>query len=140
MKPINVGSMPVSTLVSDRVVWVAPDASLVEVARILAEEEVGAAVVRSETAAEPSGIISERDVVRAIASGRSPRDTTSSEIAHSEIAWADASATVAEVAEEMMDQYVRHVLVEESGRLTGVVSVRDLLGAYAAVDPALEMD
>ena len=140
MEPMNVGSMPISTLVSDRVVWVSPDASLIEVARVLADEEVGAAVVRNEAAAEPAGIVSERDLVRAIAAGRNPRDTSSSEIAHTEIAWADASATVAEVAEEMMDQYVRHVLVEDSGRLTGVVSVRDLLGAYAAVDPALETD
>ncbi|HVA73286.1 MAG TPA: CBS domain-containing protein [Acidimicrobiales bacterium] len=140
MTEISVGSMPISTLVSESVVWVAPDASLVEVARTLADAEVGAAIVRNEASAEPSGIVSERDLVRAIGSGRDPRDTTASEVAHTEIAWADATATVAEVAEEMMDQYVRHVLVEDSGRLTGVVSVRDLLGAYAAVDPALESD
>jgi CBS domain-containing protein len=30
-----------------------------------------------------------------------------------------------------MEQYVRHVLLEESGRLVGIVSARDLLGAYA---------
>lgn len=140
MAPLNVGAMPVSTLVSDRVVWVAPDASLVEVARTLSAEEVGAAVVRNETAAEPSGILSDRDVVRAVASGRNPREITSSEMAHSEIAWADASATVAEVAKEMMDQYVRHVLIENAGRLEGVVSVRDLLGAYTALDPGVEAD
>lgn len=129
-----------STLVSDGVVWVPPDASLVEVARTLADAEVGAAVVRSETSEQPSGIVSERDIVRAIAAGRYASDTCVSEIAHTEIAWADATATVAEVAEEMMDQYVRHVLIEDGGRLTGVVSVRDLLGAYAAVDPELEVD
>ena len=132
--------MPISTLVSDRVVWVAPDASLVEVARTLVNEEVGAAVVRNEVTSEPAGIVSERDLVRAIAAGRKPSETRSADIAHVEIAWADSTATVAEVAEEMMDQYVRHVLIEDEGRLTGVVSVRDLLGAYAAVDPDLEAD
>jgi len=30
-----------------------------------------------------------------------------------------------------MEQYVRHVLLEEEGRLVGIVSARDLLGAYA---------
>jgi CBS domain-containing protein len=34
----------------------------------------------------------------------------------------------------MMDRYVRHVLVESDGRLVGVVSARDLLGAYVASD------
>lgn len=134
------GSMTISTLVSDGVVWVSPDASLVEVARTLADADVGAAIVRNEASEEPAGIVSERDLVKAIAAGRNPRDACASEIAHTEIAWADATATVAEVAEEMMDQYVRHVLIEDSGHLAGVVSVRDLLGAYAAVDPALESD
>jgi CBS domain-containing protein len=31
----------------------------------------------------------------------------------------------------MMEQYVRHVLLEEEGRLVGIVSARDLLGAHA---------
>jgi CBS domain-containing protein len=41
---------------------------------------------------------------------------------------------MAEVAEEMMDCYVRHVLVEDGGRLVGIVSARDLLGAYVSAD------
>jgi CBS domain-containing protein len=41
---------------------------------------------------------------------------------------------VAEVAEEMMEHYVRHVLVEDAGRVVGIVSARDLLGAYAAAE------
>jgi CBS domain-containing protein len=32
----------------------------------------------------------------------------------------------------MMEQYVRHVLVERDGKLVGIVSSRDLLGAFAA--------
>ena len=50
--------------------------------------------------------------------------------------WCDGEAPVAEVAEQMMEHYVRHVLVEEDGRLVGVVSARDLLGAYAGADMA----
>jgi len=38
---------------------------------------------------------------------------------------------VAEVATEMMDRYVRHVLIEDGGRFVGIVSARDLLGVYA---------
>lgn len=34
----------------------------------------------------------------------------------------------------MMESYVRHVLVEEGGRLVGIVSARGLLGAYASDD------
>ena len=35
-----------------------------------------------------------------------------------------------------MDEYVRHVLVEHRGRLVGIVSARDIMGAYAAAEPA----
>lgn len=55
---------------------------------------------------------------------------------HRELVWCDASATIAEVATEMMEHDVRHVLVEDDGRLVGVVPARDLLGAYASADAA----
>ena len=57
---------------------------------------------------------------------------------HGQLVWCDAESTVAAVAEEMMEHYVRHVLVEEDGRLLGMVSARDLLGAYAAAEDAWE--
>lgn len=36
----------------------------------------------------------------------------------------------------MMEHYVRHVLVEHDGRLVGIVSARDVLGAYVSADAA----
>jgi CBS domain-containing protein len=129
----SAGAMPVSTLVADAVAWVTPTASLREVARALTEAEVGLLVV-GEKKKRVLGVVSERDVVRALATGRDFSTTSAIDIARTQLAWTDSSATVAEVAVEMMDQYIRHVLVEEDGRFVGVVSARDLLGAYAAVD------
>ena len=73
-------------------------------------------------------------LVRAVAEGRDLQTATASEIAHRELRWSDANATVAEVAEEMMEQYIRHVLVEIDGELVGIVSARDLLGAYISAE------
>jgi CBS domain-containing protein len=78
--------------------------------------------------------VSERDVVQALARRRDPSTTTAIEIAHTQLVWCDADSPVAEVAEEMMEHYVRHVLVEDAGRVVGIVSARDLLGAYAAAE------
>jgi CBS domain-containing protein len=50
--------------------------------------------------------------------------------------WCDADATVAEAAVRMMECWIRHILVERAGRLVGVVSARDLLGAYITGDVA----
>ena len=78
-------------------------------------------------------------MVRALAARRDPSTTTAIDIAHARLVWCDSTSTVAEVAEEMMERYVRHVLVEADGRVVGIVSARDLLGAYAASDMADEV-
>lgn len=129
------GGMPVSAVVSDGVVRIDPDASLVKVSRALADADVGVLVVSREEDGRVLGVVSERDVVRAIASGSDPLYTTAADVATVEISWCDTAATVAEAAEEMMERYVRHILVEQEGRLVGVVSARDLLGLFAAPSP-----
>jgi CBS domain-containing protein len=122
-------TMAVAALTGDPVARVAGDADLASIARALVEGEVGALIVGDDE--RPAGIISERDLVRALAGGDAPA-TTAAQLAHTELIWCDAASTVAEVAEQMMDHYVRHILVEEDGRLVGIVSARDLLGVYAS--------
>ena len=126
--------MTVSVLTGGPVIRVAPDANLHEVADTLVEASVGAVIVGGDDRA--SGIVSERDVVGALAERRDPATTRARDIAHTTLVWCDAEATVAEVAELMMERYVRHVLVEDDGGLVGVVSARDLLGVYAGAELA----
>jgi CBS domain-containing protein len=128
---IEAGLLPVSILATDTVARIAPGASLADVARALTDADVGLLVVGS--GGDVIGVVSERDIVRAVAAGDDPNTTSAMDIAHTDLAWCDPTATVAEVATEMMERYVRHVLVEDAGRLVGIVSARDLLGAYAAV-------
>lgn len=133
--PISAGSTPISELVEDEVIRISPGATLDEVAELLTEANIGAVVVGDDD--QVTGIISERDLVRAMASARDPLATLAVDVASSTLVWCDSSATVAEVAAEMMANYVRHVLVEDDGRLVGVVSARDLLGVYAAAEAEL---
>jgi CBS domain-containing protein len=123
-------AMTVSMLVGDEVIRIDPDVDLFAVAEILTTNDIG--VVAVGDAHELKGVVSERDVVHAVAARRTPETTRAIDIANTTLVWCDASATIAEVAAEMMDNYVRHVLVEAGGRLVGIVSARDLLGAFAA--------
>ena len=125
------GAFPVDLLIADTVVCVTPTATLREVADVLIRNSIGAVVVGSQDI--PLGIVSEHDIVRAVADGVGPA-TTAADIAHTELYWTQSSNTVADVATQMMDQYVRHILVEDSGRLAGIISARDLLGVYAIRD------
>jgi CBS domain-containing protein len=127
----------VSTLYEESVARVAPDMNLRDVARALTEGDIGLLVVGED---EVVGVISERDVVRAVAEGRDVESTRAMEVATTSLVWCDATATLAEVAAEMMENYVRHILVEDAGRLVGIVSARDVLGAYVAEDVEFEFE
>jgi CBS domain-containing protein len=105
---------------------------LCEAADVMTAAAVGALIMGDGD--PPDGIVSERDLVSALAARKDPATTRTEEVAHTSLVWCDADATVTEVAELMMEQYVRHVLVEDEGRLVGIVSARDLLGAYASED------
>jgi CBS domain-containing protein len=123
------GDAEVRVFASEPVAMIAGEMTLLEVARELVADDVGLLVVGTGERIE--GVVSERDVVRAVAAGREAT-TPVRELATTNVVQCDAIATVAEVAEVMMQRYIRHVLVEEDGRVIGIVSARDLLGAYAS--------
>jgi CBS domain-containing protein len=127
--PVTGGAAPIAIFIADRVATIPADASVLDAAIRLVDDDVGLLVVG--TVEEVVGVISERDVVRALVNG-DPAATLVADVATTNLVRCDLTATVAEVSELMMEQYVRHVLVEESGHLVGIVSARDLLGAYAS--------
>lgn len=129
--------LAVSTFTADAVTDVSPTATLLEVADALATGEVGAVVVRD--GGKVVGVVSERDLVGALVRRVAMDEVTAMDVASTELIWADAAAPVGEVANEMLQHYVRHVLVEEDGALIGMVSARDLLGAYST-DVDIELD
>ena len=98
-------------------------------AQRLAAEVVGALVVIDGD--RVVGIISERDVVRAVASGLDLESTAAADLSTSQVVTCRSDATIQVAAELMMEHYVRHLLVEDRDGPVGMVSDRDLLGAYA---------
>ena len=128
--------MRVSSLIGDPVIFVGPNTDLFDVADALTTNDVGALAVGDGK--RPVGVVSERDLVHAVAQRRVPEDTRAIDIAQTSLIWCDATATIASAASEMLDHYVRHMLVEANGRLVGIVSARDLLGAYVANDSSVE--
>ena len=127
--PMTGGDAAVRVYAAEAVITMPPDSTLLAVADELAGDQIGLVVLGSMNSVE--GVISERDVVRGVADACDPAITPARDLASTKVVWCDASATVHEVAELMMEEYVRHVLLEDDGRLVGIVSARDLLGAYA---------
>lgn len=76
----RVGAMPVVALSADAVIRINAGADLGRVAKALVEAEVGALAVEGDGGRIES-IVSERDVVRALAEGRDPAATRAGDIA-----------------------------------------------------------
>jgi len=126
----SVGSIPISTVTGDPVARVAAEATIADVANAMVADNVGAIVVGDDKL--PTALVSERDIVRVVAAGKDPATVRAIDVASTKLVWCDADATVDEVANQMMERYIRHVLVERDGVLAGIVSARDLLGVYSA--------
>lgn len=124
------GSILIADLTGSAVVRVAADATIADVAKAIVDNQVGAVVIGDD--ARPAALVSERDVVRVVASGQDPSAVRCLDVASTHLVWCAADETVGQAAIRMTDRSIRHLLVERDGALVGIVSARDLLGVYAA--------
>ena len=109
------------------VVTIDPGASLGEAVRLLAEKRIGAALILGADR-RIVGIISERDIVRALAEGgagalQEPVSRTMTR----KVETSTESETVASLMERMTAGKFRHMPVVDQGRLVGVVSIGDIV-------------
>ncbi len=110
-----------------KVETVHPNATLQQVCDLLSTKHIGAAVVIG-AAGEVIGIISERDVVHAVAQGGPGALTRSiDEIMTREVATCRLTDSSASLMETMTVGRFRHVPVVEGGRLIGIVSIGDVV-------------
>ena len=109
------------------VVTVEPERTLLETARLLDEKRIGAVVV-SDADHPVLGIISERDIARAVAQrGAAVLDEPVSQHMTAKLFTCTRSCTVSDLMELMTDRKVRHVPIVEHGRLSGIISIGDVV-------------
>lgn len=112
-----------------RVVSTSPTESVEEVARLLTRERIGAAVVMEGD--RLAGILSERDIVRAIAAeGAAALSRTAADLMTREVRTGRPGDTVAEIMALMTERRIRHVpILDDDRRMLGVVSIGDVVKA-----------
>ena len=109
------------------VVAISADATLSEAARLLARKRIGAVVVRDASGAL-AGILSERDVVRAVADGSvTALASPVSMYMTRAVATCTECDTVQDIMEMMTIGRFRHVPVLDNGMVTGIVSIGDVV-------------
>ena len=120
--------MNVRSIFRPWVVRVDGDDGLADAAERMQNEQVGSVVVTIGD--RFVGILTERDLTRAIADGADPRDITAADYMTAAPAAVHLDADIHEVASTMFEFECRHlpVMSEDDSQVIGMVSIRDLLG------------
>jgi CBS domain-containing protein len=105
--------------------------SLSSAAEIMWRQQTGSVLVTE--AGQIVGIITERDLLRAVALGADPERTTVDEAMTAEVYTVPPDTQLQEAARAMAARWIRHLPVVDGGRLLGVVSMRDVTGVFAAM-------
>jgi CBS domain-containing protein len=114
-----------------RVVSVAPTQSVLEAIKVLAAQDVGAAIVMDGT--RLAGIMSERDYTRkVILKGRSSDTTRVDEIMTASVIVVTPRTRTRECMQLMSEKNIRHLPVVDDGRVVGMVSIRDIVSDIIA--------
>jgi CBS domain-containing protein len=110
------------------VLVIGPHHTVADAARLMLQRRVGAAIVVDADLAGP-GILTERDVMRAVADGADCAGALVSEYMTYDAHTASVAWDLDTAATEMCRGGFRHLIVVDGDEMVGVVSMRDIVGA-----------
>ena len=113
------------------VITIRPDASVRDLLTLLAEHNVGAVIV-SPDGTEVGGMVSERDVVRRLNDGDAILDGPVTDIMTSVVHTCEPHHQIEELMQVMTEHRVRHVPIITDDKLTGMISIGDVVKARIA--------
>lgn len=79
------------------------------------------------------GIVTERDVMRAVGRGADPDEARIAEVMTRDVVTAEPDTHVREAARLMAQHWIRHLPIVDDGKLAGILSQRDVIGVFAAL-------
>lgn len=120
--------MPIDRLIRRPARTLGADASCVEAAAMMRDDQIGAVVVTDDDR-RVLGIVTDRDLaVRVIAAGRDPKRVALREVMSGEPIYLSRTRNVAQLLATMRDLAVRRVpVVDDDGRVLGLISFDDVL-------------
>lgn len=113
------------------VLTVGPGHTLRDAARLMADREIGAAVVIDEQAPGP-GIISERDILNSVGRGEDPDSERVADHMRDTVITAAPDWSLERAAAEMAKRGIRHLVIVEGGNPVGVLSMRDIMRVWTS--------
>ncbi len=126
--------MQVRDVMTQATVMETPSDSLRSAAERMWRQQTGSLLIADR--GQLTGIITERDLLRAVALGANPETSTVDEAMTTEVFTVPPDMPLHEAAREMATRWIRHLPVVQDGELLGVISMRDITGVFAALSPA----
>ena len=121
--------MQVREGMSEVVVTVGSGHTLREAASAMCRRNVGAAIVQDPDAPGP-GVITERDILRALGNGKDPDSERVAAHLTADVKYAAPDWSLEEAAVVMVRGGFRHLIVVDGGELVGVLSMRDIVRCW----------
>ena len=124
--------MSVGKISTKEVATAIPDETIRQAARRMAARNVGTLVIL-DGSGRPSGLVSDRDLMlQVLVEERNPDTTTVSEVMSTPVAAVHERADIDDALREMAACRVRRMpVVDDSGKLTGIIALDDVLGFFA---------
>ena len=122
--------MPLDSLARTEVVTASPETSLREVIEQMHHERVGSVIVTNDEA--PVGIVTDRDIaMRALNGEGDPSSMTASDVMTEDPCFAESNMGFYEATSLMAEHGVRRLPVCDDGRLTGIITLDDMVELLA---------
>ena len=111
---------------SQGVVTISPGAPVRDLVALLTEHNIGAVIVSSD-GETVDGIVSERDVVRRLGSDPAVLDALVGDIMTADVQTCGGDDHLTDLMKTMTELRIRHLPVVADGRLTGIISIGDVV-------------
>lgn len=121
--------MKVSEIMTKATVTDAAQDTLAEAAARMWNAQTGSLLVMEGE--QLLGIVTERDVLRAIAHGMDPQQVPVKDLMRTDVITVGPQTTLKEAAKLMATKWIRHLPVVEGSKVVGILSQRDLTGVLA---------
>jgi len=111
--------------IMNRIVTAPINTSVVEAAIIMNKKNVGSVMIKEGD--DFIGILTERDILnKIVAEGKDPKKENVKNVMTSSILTINGDSEVSGASKKMEEHHIRRLLVEESDKITGIISLRDV--------------